>query len=32
MTVTREQAIEMLVKKRKAPKRAWKGKKKDAAE
>ncbi len=31
-TVTREQAIEMLVKKRKAPKRAWKGKKKDAAE
>ncbi|MFZ2681873.1 MAG: type I DNA topoisomerase [Patescibacteria group bacterium] len=27
LTVTREQAIEMLVKKRKAPKRAWKGKK-----
>lgn len=31
-TVTREQAIEMLEKKRKAPKRAWKGKQKDAAE
>ncbi|MDQ5952451.1 MAG: topoisomerase [Patescibacteria group bacterium] len=31
-TVTREQAIELLAKKRKSPKRAWKGKKKDAAE
>jgi len=32
LTVTREQAIEMLIKKRKSPKRAWKGKKKDTAE
>ncbi len=31
-TVTREQAIEMLIKKRKSPKRAWKGKKKEVAE
>jgi DNA topoisomerase I len=31
-TVTREQAIEMLEKKRKAPKRAWKGKKQNTAE
>ena len=31
-TVTREQAIQMLVKKRKAPKRTWKGKKTEAAE
>lgn len=30
-TVTLEQAIEMLAKKRKAPKRAWRGKKKDEA-
>ncbi len=29
-TVTREQAIDMLIKKRKSPKRAWKGKKKEA--